>query len=77
GVPSALLERRPDLVAAERQVLAAFRLREAAELALLPSFALTLEGGRVSDGLLSCSTTIPGPCTVLPAWKCPIIRAAD
>jgi multidrug efflux system outer membrane protein len=53
GVPSALLDRRPDLVAAERQVLAAFRLREAAELALLPSFALTLEGGRVSDGLLS------------------------
>jgi len=53
GLPSALLERRPDLVAAERQVLAAFRLREAAELALLPSFALTLEGGRVSDGLLS------------------------
>ncbi len=53
GLPSALLERRPDLVAAERQVLAAFRLQEAAELALLPSIALTLEGGRVSDGLLS------------------------
>ena len=53
GLPSALLERRPDLAAAERQVLAAFRQREAAELALLPSIALTLEGGRLSDGLLS------------------------
>jgi len=38
GVPSSLLERRPDLLAAERQVLAAFRSHEAARLALLPSF---------------------------------------
>jgi multidrug efflux system outer membrane protein len=53
GLPSELLERRPDLIVAKHQVLAAFRLQEAAKLALLPSFALTLEGGRVSDGLLS------------------------
>ena len=31
-----MLERRPDIVAAEREVLAAFRNEEAAELALLP-----------------------------------------
>ena len=53
GLPSALLERRPDLAAAERQVLAAFRLREAAELALLPSIAFTLDGGHLGDGLIS------------------------
>ena len=53
GVPSVLLKRRPDLLAAERQVLAAFRLQEAAELTLLPSFGLTLDGGRVSNGLIS------------------------
>src|SRR5277367_3948630 len=53
GLPSSLLERRPDIVAAEHQVLAAFRTKEAAKLALLPNFSLTLEGGRLSDPLLS------------------------
>jgi len=53
GLPSSLLERRPDIVAAEHQVLAAFRTQQAAKLALLPSFSLSLEGGRLSDQLLS------------------------
>jgi NodT family efflux transporter outer membrane factor (OMF) lipoprotein len=53
GVPAALLERRPDLVAAERVVLAAFRQQEAAELALLPDFSISLGGGRAEDQLLS------------------------
>ena len=53
GLPSSLLERRPDIVAAEHQVLSAFRAQEAAKLALLPNFSLNLEGGRLSDRLLS------------------------
>jgi NodT family efflux transporter outer membrane factor (OMF) lipoprotein len=53
GLPSSLLERRPDIVAAEHQVLAAFRAEEAAKLALLPDFSFTLKGGRLSDPLLS------------------------
>jgi NodT family efflux transporter outer membrane factor (OMF) lipoprotein len=53
GLPSSLLERRPDIVAAEHQVLSAFRAHEAARLALLPSFSFDLEGGRLSDRLLS------------------------
>ena len=53
GLPSSLLERRPDIVAAEHQVLLAFRAQEAAKLALLPNFSLNLEGGRLSDRLLS------------------------
>jgi multidrug efflux system outer membrane protein len=52
GLPASLTERRPDLVAAERQVLAAFRNLEASKLALLPDIVLTVEGGRVSDRLL-------------------------
>jgi multidrug efflux system outer membrane protein len=52
GLPAFLTERRPDLVAAERQVLVAFRSLEATKLALLPDIALTVEGGRVSDRLL-------------------------
>lgn len=53
GVPAALLERRPDIVAAEREVLAAFRKEEAAKLALLPDFSFSLVGGRLGDQLLS------------------------
>ena len=53
GLPSLLLDRRPDVVAAERLVLAAFRAEEAAKLALLPSFSLTLDGGKLSDHVLS------------------------
>ena len=52
GLPSSLLERRPDLVVTERQVLATFRSEEAAKLALLPSFTLTLDGGRLSNGII-------------------------
>jgi outer membrane protein TolC len=53
GVPSALLERRPDIVAAEREVLAAFRSEEAVELTLLPEFSFSLVGGRLGDQVLS------------------------
>ena len=61
GLPSVLLKRRPDLVAAEHQVLDAFRLEEAAaERALLPSIALTLDGGHLSDGLRSLLRLKPG-----------------
>ena len=53
GLPAALLERRPDLVAAEREVLAAFRQEEVAKLALLPDFSFSFEGGRLGDPLFS------------------------
>jgi outer membrane protein TolC len=52
-VPASLLERRPDLAAAEQQVLAAFRRQEAAKLALLPDIGVSLVGGRLGDQLLS------------------------
>lgn len=52
-LPASLLARRPDLVAAERAVIAAFRQQEAAELALLPDFSLSLLAGRLGDNLLS------------------------
>lgn len=53
GIPASLLQRRPDLIAAERLVLAAFRKTEAAELALLPDFSIALAGGRLADPLLT------------------------
>ncbi len=53
GLPATLLERRPDLLAAQSAVLAAFRQQEAAQLALLPDVSLTAQGGRVGSGLLA------------------------
>jgi len=52
GLPSELLERRPDLVAAERRVASAFHLIQAAQAARLPRIALTAAGGRSTSELL-------------------------
>jgi outer membrane protein, multidrug efflux system len=46
GLPSELLERRPDVIAAQNRVAAAFDLVKEAEMARLPSISLT---GSVSD----------------------------
>jgi multidrug efflux system outer membrane protein len=51
GVPTALLERRPDLIAAERRVAAAFQRIEEAKAARLPSFSLTASAGSPSSEL--------------------------
>jgi multidrug efflux system outer membrane protein len=53
GAPASLLERRPDLAAVEQRVLAAFRREESARLALLPSFSISLAGGRLGSQVLS------------------------
>ena len=51
GVPSELLERRPDLIAAERQVAAAFNATNQAKAARLPSLSLTGNLGGSSSEL--------------------------
>jgi NodT family efflux transporter outer membrane factor (OMF) lipoprotein len=53
GVPSEILERRPDLVAAERRVAAAFNTLDEARTARLPSISLTASAGAASDELSS------------------------
>ncbi len=49
GVPADIIQRRPDLVAAEARVGSAFYLTEQAELAKLPSFTLSASVGGSSD----------------------------
>lgn len=51
GLPSDLLERRPDLIAAERNIAAAVDALDAAEAARLPRFSLTTSIGGASDDL--------------------------
>ncbi|MDT0594534.1 efflux transporter outer membrane subunit [Glaciecola petra] len=53
GIPSELLERRPDLIAAERQVAAAFNKLDQAQAAKLPSVSLTGSLGGSSSSLSS------------------------
>jgi outer membrane protein TolC len=52
GLPAELLERRPDLVAAERRVAAAFHDIQVAQAARLPRIALTAGGGKSTSELL-------------------------
>ena len=51
GLPSELLERRPDVVAADRRVAAAFGRVGSAKAAKLPRLAITAGGGQASNDL--------------------------
>lgn len=52
GLPSQLLKRRPDVIAAEYRVLEAYNLTGQAKLAQLPTISLTGRGGSSSFALL-------------------------
>jgi len=51
GIPAEILEQRPDLVAAERQVASAFYMIQVAQAARLPSLTLTGSTGTASSDL--------------------------
>lgn len=64
GLPSSLLERRPDILAAEQQLVAANARLGVAQAQRLPSLALTGSGGFVSSALVALFTS---PAAVLNA----------
>jgi outer membrane protein, multidrug efflux system len=51
GLPSELLQRRPDVLAAEREVASSGRKVKQARLARFPSFSLTGSGGTASESI--------------------------
>jgi len=61
GLPAALLERRPDILASERQVSAAFYRTREADAARLPSISLSASFGAVSSDLLALKEDFSNP----------------
>lgn len=72
GLPSELLERRPDLIAAERRVAAAFHTIQVAKATRLPRVALTGSGGRSTSELLRLANVGAGFWTVFANFLAPI-----
>ncbi len=73
GLPASLLERRPDLIAADRRVAAAFFVSEQARLARLPSF--TLNGSIGATSALSGAIGTLGAGAVAPLYTGGAIEA--
>ena len=72
GLPSQLLSRRPDIVAAEFRVLEAYNLVGQAKLAQLPSISLTAHGGSSSFALSSLLRSFT--VGLLPSINLPILN---
>ena len=74
GLPSELLERRPDIAAAERRVAAANAQVGVARAAYFPIFTLTGSGGFESTAI---TTLIQGPSGFLTAGAAAAVTAFD
>ncbi|MFY2556067.1 efflux transporter outer membrane subunit [Corallococcus terminator] len=61
GIPASVLERRPDLMAAERRVAAAFNRVQEARAARLPSLRLTGAVGLVDSDVVVLKETLTNP----------------
>jgi multidrug efflux system outer membrane protein len=75
GLPSALLERRPDLLAAEQQLVAANARVGVAKAAFFPSINLTAFGGTATTDLLGIANRSAGAYSLLGVLDIPIFDA--
>jgi len=80
GLPSTLLDRRPDIREAEEQLIADHYLVAAAKAAFFPTISLTASAGFASSALLellkaSSGTWFFGPAASLPVFNAGAIRA--
>ncbi|CAM3054311.1 efflux transporter outer membrane subunit [Corallococcus sp. ZKHCc1 1396] len=67
GIPASVLERRPDMIAAERRVAAAFNRMQEARAARLPSLSLTGSVGFVDSDVVVLKETLGNPAGGLAA----------
>jgi NodT family efflux transporter outer membrane factor (OMF) lipoprotein len=77
GIPSELLERRPDLIAAEERAAAAFFKQREAELLHLPSFTFSLGAGinNLNDAIASLGAGLFAPLYTGGAIEAEVERA--
>jgi multidrug efflux system outer membrane protein len=75
GLPSALLDRRPDIRQAEQQLIAAHALVAVAKAAYFPAISLTASAGFQSAALLDLFKTVNGMWFLAPAGNLPIFHA--
>lgn len=74
GLPSALLDRRPDVRAAEQQLISDSAMAAAARTAYFPTISLTSAGGFASSALLGLFR-LPGEWLFTPTANLPIFHA--
>jgi len=77
GVPSQLLERRPDVIAAEQRVAAAFNRVGEARAAQLPRISLTAGGSYVTSDLLVLQNTSNPLWSVGGSLLAPLYRGGE
>jgi multidrug efflux system outer membrane protein len=75
GLPSALLDRRPDIRQAEQQLVAAHALVAVARAAYFPAISLTASAGYESLALLNLFKATNGTWFLAPAGSLPIFHA--
>ncbi len=75
GLPSSVLQQRPDVLAAERQLRAANANIGAARAAFFPSISLTASAGTASSSLASLFAAGSGAWTFMPQVSLPIFNA--
>ena len=75
GLPSTLLDRRPDIRQAEQQLIANHALVAVAKAAFFPTISLTASTGFESSALLNLLKTSNGTWLIAPAANLPIFNA--